>query len=660
MHFSGLLLQWLGEKHPEYTSKLKDLNTKGQIELLTGGFYEPILPAIPDRDKIGQIGKLTKYIEEHFSFTPKGMWVTERVWEPHLPRPISEAGVEYTILDESHFRYAGLTQREDICGYYSTEEQGYTTAVFPISYELRHAIPYKTVTEVVEIVKSFATEQGQGLICFADDGEKFGAWPGTHKSVYEKGWLEKFFEKLEETPWIKIITFSEYRKKFPPLGRLYIPAASYPEMTEWALQTSSQKAFVNVLKHAKEEVKQFLRGGMWRNFLVKYPEANNLHKKQLYVSHKVEKVKELEVKTRAQEDLWRGQANDAYWHGIFGGLYLPHLRSSVYQHLIKSEYLVDMYLHRGGPWLDVEITDYNKDLMEEILVNSDKLNLYFCPAQGGQLFELDYKVRFCNFQNLMSRREELYHEKVGKPGPLHDGLRSIHESRTAKEHGLEKRLHYDWYPRYSLIDHFLHPHTTMEAFSKSKYGEQGDFVDQVYHFDVERSHEQVSIKLWRDGHVWVGKEFHPLRVEKRISIPRGQSHFSVELHLSNGTAHSLPVWYAPELSFSFLSATDPASGLHFDSQAISFSDRLEMKAITDLILKDNLRKVQIGLSISKPAQLWTFPIETVSQSESGFERIFQGTVLLPNWQLTLGPKGTWKTVLTVHLKEIVTPSLTPT
>lgn len=651
MHFSGLLLQWLGEKHPDYTARLKDMNTKGQIELLTGGFYEPILPAIPDRDKIGQINKLTKYIEERFAFTAKGMWLTERVWEPHLAKPISEAGVEFTLLDENQFRCAALSKREDICGYYVTEEQGQSLALFPIGYELRQAIPYKSVTEVLELIKSYATEEGNRLLCFADDGEKFGAWPGSYKSVYEKGWLEKFFEKLEDAPWIKIINFSEYRKKFPPLGRIYIPASSYPEMMEWSLPTPAQKTYTALLKNTKEDAKPFIRGGMWRQFLVKYPEANNLHKKALHVSQKVEKVKELEVKTRAQEDLWRGQANDAYWHGVFGGLYLPHLRSSVYHHLIKSEYLVDMYLHRGGPWLEVEITDFDKDSMDEVLASNDKLNIYLRPAQGGQIFELDYKVRACNFQGLMSRREEPYHDKVGKASHGESG-KNAHESHGAKEQGLDKYLHYDWYPRYSLIDHFLHPDTTLDGFVQVRYGEQGDFVNQVYHFDVERTHEQASIKLWRDGHVWVGKDFHPVRVEKRVIVPRGLPHFSVEFHLSNGTATTVPLWFAPEISFNFLSPSDSASGIQIDNHHVPLSESFQKKDINNLTLKDGIRKASISMTFSKVAQLWHYPLHSISQSESGYERVFQGTVLLPHWQITLGPKGTWKSVVTFDFKEL--------
>jgi predicted glycosyl hydrolase (DUF1957 family) len=36
------------------------------------------------------------------------MWLAERVWEPHLAKPIAEAGVEYVILDDNHFKAAGL------------------------------------------------------------------------------------------------------------------------------------------------------------------------------------------------------------------------------------------------------------------------------------------------------------------------------------------------------------------------------------------------------------------------------------------------------------------------------------------------------------------------------------------------------------------------
>src|SRR5271169_4895072 len=51
LHYSGILLEWIEHRHPEFFDKLRQMIGRGQIELVGGGYYEPILPAIPDRDK---------------------------------------------------------------------------------------------------------------------------------------------------------------------------------------------------------------------------------------------------------------------------------------------------------------------------------------------------------------------------------------------------------------------------------------------------------------------------------------------------------------------------------------------------------------------------------------------------------------------------------
>jgi len=114
---------------------------RGQVEFVSGGFYEPILPIIPDKDKVQQIIKLNKYIYDKFGQNPKGMWLAERVWEPHLVKYIAEAGIEYVVVDDAHFFSVGLKE-EDLFGYYLMEEQGYKLAVFPISMKLRYLIQY--------------------------------------------------------------------------------------------------------------------------------------------------------------------------------------------------------------------------------------------------------------------------------------------------------------------------------------------------------------------------------------------------------------------------------------------------------------------------------------------------------------------------------------
>src|SRR6185436_16197707 len=146
---------------------------KGQIELFTGGMYEPILSALPDRDKLGQIRMLTNYLKDKFKVDPKGLWLAERVWEPQLTKPLAEAGVEYVVVDDAHFKSAGLREDQTF-GYYTMEEQGSTVSVFPISEKMRYLVPFRDPQESVDYLRSAATEEGDRCVVLMDDGEKFG------------------------------------------------------------------------------------------------------------------------------------------------------------------------------------------------------------------------------------------------------------------------------------------------------------------------------------------------------------------------------------------------------------------------------------------------------------------------------------------------------
>ena len=189
----------------------------------------------------------------------------------------------------------------------------------------------------------------------ADDGEKFGVWPETYHTVYEEGWLERFFTLLEQnSDWLETTTFAEYLAKEPPRGRIYLPTASYMEMGEWTLPTRAMKEYDDALAKVKDPpdfagLRPFIKGGIWRNFLAKYPESNHMHKRMMMTSRKVHEAldalragrREKADAARMLDHLYQSQCNDAYWHGVFGGLYLPHLRSAVYEHLIQAEFLAD-------------------------------------------------------------------------------------------------------------------------------------------------------------------------------------------------------------------------------------------------------------------------------------------------------------------------------
>lgn len=649
LHQSGSLLEWLINYKPDYCRRVKTLVDTGQVEILGGGYYEPILPIIPDEDKIGQILAYRDYLKDVFGAAPRGVWLAERVWEPHLPKPLADALVEFLLVDENHFIEAGLAT-PDLYGYYVTEELGRVVRLFPILKTLRHAIPFKPPGEVIKYLRQEAVSKGAKLAVFGDDGEKFGGWPDTYKSVYEEGWLEQFFSLLERNAsWLKLESFGKYIDQHSPLGRIYLPVASYNEMEEWALPVKTQHKYGEVLETAKQNSQanwpNFVRGGIWRNFFMKYPESNRLHKTMLRVSKKVWKMPDGQARTTALRELWQGECNCAYWHGIFGGLYLPHLRLALYQHLINAETLAETERRKTKSWVSASSADYDGDGKNEILLESDIYSIMLKPDTGGHIIEWSNRPGKVNLLATMTRREEAYHKKIrslAESALKEQNSGNIHELVRVKEKGIDQYLQYDWYERVSLIDHFLCSGAAQEEFSKSKYGEEGDFVNQPYQSEITKSTKGLGVvKLWRDGHVWDKGEFLPIRIEKDISVAAGSDKVQILYKLSN-SGKPINVCFGVEWNLAFLSDNHPTSNYQVGEEPQQlFSHSASYKDVKEVKIIDDLRKFKFSLCWDIASELWVEPLGVVSQSESGFERVFQQLMLISFWSFTLQRDAVW-------------------
>ena len=673
LHYTGPLRDWIAENRPELIGRVRALVARGQVEMMTGGYYEPILVALYDADKQGQITKLTQAVRDDFGYEPTGAWLAERVWEPHLAKPMAEAGIQYTIVDDTHFKYVGLEDK-DLFGYYVTEEQGVTLKILGTSKHLRYTIPWASVEEVIAWLRSEAESAvGPKVAVMGDDGEKFGLWPGTYEYCWagqrgQQGWIEEFFRALEQnSDWLTTITPGEYAEKFPALGRVYLPTASYDEMTEWALPANLSGEIVH-LKHRLEDeghkdVLRFIKGGFWRNFMVKYPEINTMHKKMLLVSEKVHQMTNDQTSNpTAIDHLWAGQCNCPYWHGVFGGIYLFHIRVATYDHLIAAENLADAQRHPDGPWVEWRENDFDRDASSEILLSSDAMNLYFDPIVGGSLFEWDWRSRHCNLLNTLSRRPEGYHQdlvEAGRKGETvvagEEGkLETIHTARVrVKEKDLHEKLFYDWYRRSSFIDHFLHPDTTVDDFYRCQYGEVGDFVNQPYSYEVEESEGHLTLKLTRDGRVWCDEHLAPLRVEKRVEAAASSTDLKATYTLTNTGKEAVSVWFGVELNFAILGGDGPdAYYVLPDQENAALASKGQWEDVNNLRVISQMLGMEIELGFGRPATLWRFPIETISNSEAGFERVYQGSCLLSHWRISLPPGQNWQIELQLRLREV--------
>ena len=85
LHYTGPLLEWLVAERGDTVDRLRNLVERDQVEMLGGGYHEPVLASLPERDRIGQLRRMADEVEHRFGRRPSGAWLAERVWEPDLP-----------------------------------------------------------------------------------------------------------------------------------------------------------------------------------------------------------------------------------------------------------------------------------------------------------------------------------------------------------------------------------------------------------------------------------------------------------------------------------------------------------------------------------------------------------------------------------------------
>ncbi|MEW6732572.1 MAG: alpha-amylase/4-alpha-glucanotransferase domain-containing protein [Acidobacteriota bacterium] len=680
LHFTGSLLTWIKQHYPEYLANLAQLVRQGRIELLSGGFYEPILAMLPFEDRCEQIIKLNHFLETEFGIQPSGMWMAERVWESELAAAIASVGIQYTILDDSHFYLAGLRDQE-LYGYYITEEQGQTLKLVPANLRLRHLIPFANPAETVQYLRTLHERSNTDLlIAMGDSIEKFGVWPQTHQRCYQHGWLDQFYSMLEhEQNWLETIRLGDYLTKHIPIGRVYLPTTSYTEMMQWTLPAQVAQEFAEIKEQLAGEntltqFAHYLHCGYWRNFLVKYRESNLIHKKMLEVSqrarttynnHKiagrsakvspqattaplpplfnephaitlVESVHPVIAKIKdAYECLLRGQCNDAYWHGVFGGLYAPHLRSALLMNLIKADRLLDeVVFEEGQQWLEVREHDFDADGINEVEINTRHFSAIYDVSEGG-LSMLDFKPRTFSLINSLQRRYQAYHakmpeiiaEEAATTGSRSAATLFAHDSDNisyTKAESLDNCLIYDNYPRNCFTVYALADTTIPADFHRQTLVGKAMIVQSpvIEHIQIDgvlqlRLHKRLDLST-------IGS-ISNTTISQSLRFPSDRAQVQCTLSLNEGTSLTR---VAIEFNINLLASDAPDRYLHFANE----QHRLHWCGIAtqqrELRVVDEYLQVAVCLSAAEAIDWWVYPIFSLSQSQEGLEQFYQGSCIL--------------------------------
>lgn len=611
IHYSGWLLEYIYKNHKSLFKLMQQASEAGSVEFFTGGYYEPVLASIPSKDRIDQIKKLNKFIQKHFKQTPKGLWLTERVWDNSIIPDLVQCGIEYVIVDDYHFTSIGFKE-EQMDGYYMTEEGGHTMKIFPISKELRYRIPFKPV----DVVQGYLHESLQNVshnpagVIF-DDGEKFGVWPGTYDWVYKDKWLENFIEMVNADEKIAACTYAEYVESELPKGMAYLPTTSYFEMGEWSLNAEdcvTMEHLQALVKRSElgEDAVRFVKGGIWKNFLVKYEESNRLHKRILELSSKRK-----EVKGKVFEDnLFRAETNDVLWHGVFGGLYLPNLRDNAYKFIINAENARYKDIKKE----EISIEDNNMDGYDEVKAVSEKYIAIFDTRLGGQMTEFDVREKSFNWQNTLTRRKEAYHYKLENTDESHEeaseGIDTIHSMDFSKLEEYKKHFKFDRYIKNSFIDHVVDYDFQMGNFEWNNFREYGNFVCGEY----EAVPLSGGVELKCHGELVGNNEVFPANLSKVLKFQKTKIHFDIKME---SNCH-YELQYMLEFNFHFADLKQ----VSIDGE--KFKESFFKEQVNGLRIRDGYLKNTLNISFKQPANVLVYQLNTVSQSEGGFDLTNQG------------------------------------
>jgi len=657
LHYTGPLLAWLGSERPELLERIAALVARGQVEVVGGGLYEPVLASLPERDRVAQLRRMGDELERRFGRRPRGAWLAERVWEPSLPGSLADGGYEWTILDDAHFRAAAIPE-DRLWAPFVTEDQGKRLTVFGTEMGLRYRIPFGTVDDVIGYLRDHATEAGDRVGMMGDDGEKFGAWPTTWEHCWGSGrWVEGFFSALEANrDWLATTTPSAWLDGHRPVGRVYIPTGSYAEMGEWALPADEGAAYGEAIHRLADEGRpevRWMRGGFWRNFQVKYREINDLHKQMLRTSAAVDAMAPGPVREAALDHLHQGQSNDCYWHGLFGGIYIAHMRLATAEHLIAAEDAADRAAQRAGNAVDgIVAADLDLDGSDELLIRSPGQIVALDPGEGGGISAWDLRAVRHAALSVLRRRREAYHAKLiafeqggGDPAEPGEGVSSIHDLVKVREAGLADRLVVDPRERRAGIVRLLDTGVTPAEVATARAADLGSVADDA-HTILSTGDDRVVLG-WSGLLAGV-----PARVRKSYAFTGDRSAPAIALELVVANEGDAPIRgrLAIEWPLNLLGGggnpsawVEPRPG-----ERVRFDGEGEVAATETVRAGNDWIGAAIALAPAPAADVWWSSIDTVSNSEDGFERTHQGAAFLVSWPLELAPGADRTFRLSVH------------
>ena len=494
--FTGRQLDFF-KKHSEFFSILRELLERKQIEVLGGGYHDPIMPLICPADRNGQIDTLSTEIRQFLGKRPRGITLHSDIWDTSLVNNINTCGIEYVLLDSSL-----VPKSKQIFLPLIMTDLGKSVDIFPYYNSLNPSAEMEP-SEFIENILNKVNDAEIKSPVFQEEPAHVVSINLCHDEMYHLGtscWFEKLYDYLKTIDNVKLGTPYFFRKDFKLKVPAYISAG---------INSSIGKYIDSPFKINSSECSG---GKTVFDFLETYHVNHNLYCRMMYISMLVNQYKNDKVRKKvARDNLWQAQNGNGYiWSDIDVRSNFKS-RQKAYRNLMDAEII----LREDRKFKEaVNSFDYNDDGFNEYVCRMDDYFSYISLI-GGTIRELELLKNTGNYVDNLSRIADF------------DGCS-------------------DFYERGLFVDHIF-TNQQFDDYVNNKYSGKGLFSNLLYN-ELKYSQSKREIQL---GASAVLKETNQKVFLKKKYIIYSAGVY-VQYILKNESNEKLKVKFAVECNFACL------------------------------------------------------------------------------------------------------------
>jgi 4-alpha-glucanotransferase len=331
-----------------------------------------------------------------------------------------------------------------------------------------------------------------------------------------------------------------------------------------------------------------------------------MHKRMLTLSDRLAALPAVAQTDELRHLLYIAQANDAYWHGSFGGIYLPHLRRHAWTALLTLEAQLDKLAPRPprGRW------DMDADGIDELFIRNSELQAVLKLDGAASIVELDAYAFAHNFSDILRRHPEQYHYQASATQSVTPSEAATADDGAAGEaQSTPDDLTPDTFARTLLRDSWIDESGSEQPIQDYELGPYGP---------VERA---VSFHSRGES---IRADKHVLVQGNRVTVTW------LLLHAPNGTFRTVLNLALP--------SCDGITGRYMLRGEIlcGFGQPLDAPNVSEVVLDDRSLGGALTILASRAASLQCRPHVTVSRAADRLERIMQAATVSLSWPITAG------------------------